>query len=390
MTKAKTSIGASNPLQELSGYKLLIESVQDYAIFLLDTHGIIMTWNKGAERNKGYTESEIVGKHFSVFYPQNDIDAGKPARELEIAQKIGRIEDEDWRIRKDGTRFWANVVITALYDQDGKLIGYAKVTRNLTERKQQEDELRRANIMLKKQQEELKLLNAAKDDFVTLASHQLRTPATAVKLILASLLDGLKGELDPEVEEMVNNAYLSNERQIRIVNDLLRIAQLDAGKITLRKAPHDIKALLANISDEQYSAITERGQVLTITSGDPLNLSNVDYQHLRMALSNIVENASKYTHQGGSITLSVEESKEQHKISVIDSGVGIAPTDVRKLFNKFTRIQNELSPKVGGTGLGLFWANRIIQLHGGRIDVDSEVGKGSTFHILLPKEPFDA
>jgi PAS domain S-box-containing protein len=386
MTEPKPKPAAREALRELSGYKLLIESVQDYAIFLLDKDGIIMTWNKGAERNKGYKESEIVGKHFSVFYPESDKKAGKPQRELEIAQKVGRIEDEDWRIRKDGTRFWANVVITALHNESGELVGFAKVTRNLTERKEQEDELRRANVTLKQQQDELRFLNAAKDEFISLASHQLRTPATAVKLTLGSLLEGLRGELNPEVEELVKKAYDSNERQIRIVNDLLRIAQVDAGKVTLRKSEHDLGALLDAISQEQAQSINERRQTLDLRLEKASNPANIDYQHLHMALSNIIDNASKYTYPGGLIAISVVPADLEYVISIQDSGVGIAPTDIPKLFTIFTRIPNELSDKATGTGLGLFWAHRIIELHGGDIEVESQLGEGTTFHISLPRE----
>ena len=122
-------------LAELERYKLLIENVEDYAIFLLDTDGCVQTWNKGAQKNKGYTADEIIGKHFSTFYRQDDIDANKPERELTLARQLGRVEDEDWRVRKDGSQFWANVVITALKDDNGDLVGYAKVTRDLTDRK---------------------------------------------------------------------------------------------------------------------------------------------------------------------------------------------------------------------------------------------------------------
>ena len=146
-------------LSELERYKLLVENVQDYAIFFMDTEGNIQTWNKGAQKNKGWTANEIIGQHFSTFYTEQDKREQKPEIELKIAKKTGRVEDEDWRVRKDGSKFWANVVITALYDEDGDLQGFAKVTRNLTERKEYEDDLRKANQLLREQQKELRRLN---------------------------------------------------------------------------------------------------------------------------------------------------------------------------------------------------------------------------------------
>ena len=191
----------------------------------MDKNGYILTWNKGAAKNKGYAAHEIIGKHFSTFYLERDIKAKKPERELEVAKKMGHVEDEDWRIRKDGSQFWANVVITALFDDSGEIVGFGKVTRDLTERKKHEDELRKANYLLKQQQKELEKLNLSKDEFISVASHQLRTPATIIKQLLAMLIDGYKGPLNHEQASYIHRAYDNNERQIQIVNDLLKVAQ---------------------------------------------------------------------------------------------------------------------------------------------------------------------
>jgi PAS domain S-box-containing protein len=169
--------GSLHKAQQTESYELLVESIQDYAIFLLDTGGHVISWNAGAQKLKGYKANEIIGKHFSKFYPQKDIKAGKPAAELLEARQNGRVEDEGWRIKKDGSKFWANVIITALFDNSGKLQGYAKVTRDLTKRKRQEEQLKKINLTLRRQQKELRKLNSAKDEFISLASHQLRTPA---------------------------------------------------------------------------------------------------------------------------------------------------------------------------------------------------------------------
>ena len=374
--RASRRAGHETTSSELRRYKLLIDSVQDYAIFLMDPHGRIMTWNKGAELTKGYKPHEIIGQHFSRFYAAEDIAARKPERELEIASKIGRIEDEDWRIRKDGTRFWANVVITALFE-DGKLVGFAKVTRDLTDRKRQEEALKQANSLLKQQQHELQLLNSSKDEFVSLASHQLRTPATAVKLILSSLIDELYGKLDPQHLEVLKKAYDSNERQLNLVESLLKVAQLDAGRVVLRKGLANISEIVRGLIEEHYDSIASRQQTINFASADDIE-AEVDKEKLRMALSNIIDNASKYSPEGSIITVTAQKSTGQVRVSVPDEGVGIEPTDLGRIFGKFERLENSRMD-TGGSGLGLFWANQVVQLHGGRIDVASRLGQGTTF-----------
>lgn len=375
----------SKATEELRKYKLLVDSVQDYAIFLLDTEGRIKTWNKGAQKNKGYKPEEIIGKHFSVFYLPQDIEAGKPEKELEIAKRFGRAEDEDWRLRKDGSKFWASVVITALYD-DNELVGFAKVTRDISDRKHQEDELRRANALLKSQQEELRKLNQSKDDFISLASHQLRTPATAIKQLLGLYIDGIYSDLDDRHLQVLKQAYISNDRQLNIVNGLLKVAQVDAGKVKLRKAVCDVDELVQSVLTDFSDTFQERHQLAEYTNHAKDPSVSIDEQNIRMAIENIVSNASKYTHLYGSIQVTLDENDSELTISIQDSGVGIEEKDMDTLFQKFNRLPNELSEVVGGTGLGLYWAEQIVKLHGGCIMVESERGKGSLFKITLPRK----
>ncbi|MFI5275431.1 MAG: ATP-binding protein [Candidatus Saccharimonadales bacterium] len=370
---------------ELAKYKLLVESIEDYAIFLLDPDGYIQTWNKGAEIAKGYAADEIIGKHFSTFYVEHDIKAKKPERELELAKRYGRVEDEDWRVRKDGSHFWANVVITALFNDDRTLVGFAKVTRNVTDRKRYEDEIRRTNTVLKQQQRVLEALNTSKDEFVSLASHQLRTPATIIKQLLGVLLQGYVGELTPEHYKVVQKAYASNERQLCIVNSLLKVAQLDAGKVVLNKTETDVPRFISSIVEEQTKVASEREQSLHLEIKDSAHIdASIDQENARMAIENIIDNASKYTPIGGSIEITVDTYKEALRIAIQDTGVGIAQKDMDKLFRRFSRIQSELPHSGSGSGLGLYWANKIIELHDGTIEVKSEVGQGSTFMILMP------
>jgi PAS domain S-box-containing protein len=371
-------------LTELERYKLLVENVQDYAIFFMDANGYIQTWNKGAQKNKGYTPEEIIGKHFSIFYSPEDNNDRKPERELEIAKKIGRVEDEDWRVRKDGSKFWANVVITALYDDEGELQGFAKVTRNLTERKEQEDNLRTANILLQEQQKELQRLNASKDEFISLASHQLRTPATAIKQLLGMLLEGFEGTLPENITRIIQKTYDSNERQIQIVNSLLKVAQIDAGKVVLRKRACEINKIVSELSAQYKGVITDKRQAITFSPTTTELLGFVDEHYYRMAIENILDNASKYTPEGGSISITSGIVDGLAYVDIQDTGVGIASENIPVLFEKFHRISNDLSHRVSGSGLGLYWVEKVIDLHQGKIQVESTLGKGTTFRITVP------
>lgn len=362
----------------------MVENIEDYAIFLLDTEGYIASWNLGAERFKGYKPHEIIGKHFSVFYSAADNKAGKPARELKYSIANGRIEDEGWRIRKDGTRFWANVVITALFDKNGVHKGFAKVTRDLTERKRYEDTLFDANVRLETSFKELQRLNELKDEFVSLASHQLRTPATGVKQYLGLLIEGYMGDLTEQQMDSLQKAYESNERQIEIVNDLLQVAQLDAGKVNLKRQYINLRTLIEDVINEQIEIFKTRQQQITLAMPQHAITANVDPVRFRMVIENLIDNASKYTMAKGKISVSLTSNKEFCKIIVQDTGVGIKKADIKKLFEKFTRLTNPLTKNVSGSGLGLYWASKIVQLHGGHIDIESEVKKGTTFTIVLP------
>jgi PAS domain S-box-containing protein len=372
-------------LSELERYKMLVENVQDYAIFFMDPEGYIQTWNKGAEKNKGYTHDEIVGKHFSLFYSEQDNLDNKPARELEIAKRVGRVEDEDWRIRKDGSKFWANVVITALYDDEGTLQGFAKVTRNLTERKENEDRLKNANVILQEKQKELKRLNESKDDFISLASHQLRTPATAIKQLLGLIIEGFEGQVPENLLKIVQRTYDSNERQIAIVNSLLKVAQIDSGKVVLHLETTDLNEIVSSLVKQYDGVIKGRGQTITLHLQDAPVYGYIDEEYYRMAVENILDNASKYTEDGGKLYISSSVVDDQATITITDTGVGITPENIATLFEKFNRIPNDLSHKVPGSGLGLYWAQKVIDLHHGTIKVESTPNVGTTFVISVSR-----
>lgn len=227
-------------------------------------------------------------------------------------------------------------------------------------------------------------VNRSKDEFIALASHQLRTPATAVKQYIGMLLEGYAGDITDGQRRFLESAYESNERQIQVVNDILRVAKLDLKKISLKRVKTDLGGLVDSILHDAASTFDSREQTLKFRKPVRPVTALVDAEYIRMALGNIIDNASKYTAPGKSISVNVKAGPhDKASVTIQDSGVGIAKNDMDKLFKKFSRIDNPLSVRVGGTGLGLYWSNEIIELHGGKIEVDSELGKGTTFKIFL-------
>ncbi len=228
-------------------------------------------------------------------------------------------------------------------------------------------------------------LNRTKDEFISLASHQLRTPATGVKQYLGMVLEGMAGDITPMQETLLQKAYASNERQLTIVSDLLKVAQIDAGKVRIRQQMVDVAELLTDVIKEQEDTYETRRQHVSFKLPTFDSVAFIDPDKMRMVFENMIDNASKYSDPGKTIKVVVSEDDDDIVVQVIDNGVGVAAEDIEKLFEKFNRIHNHLSNHVGGTGLGLYWAKKVVDLHGGIIKVTSVLGKGSTFSICLPK-----
>lgn len=233
------------------------------------------------------------------------------------------------------------------------------------------------------EREHLMELNNAKDEFISLASHQLRTPATGVKQYIGMLLQGFIGDLTDAQRNSLVKAYESNERQLKIVNDLLLVARVDAGKMTINKQPCDVVQLIRDVACEQEEAISMRKQTIDLHLPKSLHI-HIDARYVRMVVENLINNASKYSGDGLPIRVSARRRDGMAIINVKDMGVGISKHDLPKLYQKFSRIYNDRSTVVDGTGLGLYWSKRIIELHGGTLNVVSRLGRGSNFAIGLP------
>ncbi|MBS2011346.1 MAG: PAS domain S-box protein [Deltaproteobacteria bacterium] len=365
-------------------FRLLVESVRDYAIFLLDPRGRVASWNGGAERIKGYGASDIIGHHFSEFYPPEDIAAGKCEMELDVASRVGRFEDEGWRKRKDGTYFWANVVITALRDEKtGALVGFAKVTRDLTERRRAEDErIRLAEE--RKAREASETANRAKDDFIAHVSHELRTPLNAI-LGWARLLSS---GLDETRREQATKTIERNADAMRqLIDDLLDVSRIISGKMRLQVEPVDLALVIERGLDAVKLAAEAKTIRLTTNIDGETAAIRGDAGRLQQVVWNLLSNAVKFTDRGGRVTLGLHVDRENDSavIEVEDSGVGIAPASLPLVFDTFW--QDASGPSRGGRGLGLGLAisRKIVELHGGHIEAASEgLGRGARFRVVLP------
>jgi signal transduction histidine kinase len=240
-----------------------------------------------------------------------------------------------------------------------------------------------ANLI--KQRDQLQQLNEAKDEFISLASHQLRTPATAVKQYIDMLRLGYAGKMSKGQKQMLGVAYTNNERQLEIIEDLLRIAKVDSGKLILHKSSYDMVKQINLVIKELAILFKGRGQSIVFNKPAKKVVVYSDENLILMVLENILDNASKYSQQGAQITIDINQNDVLTSVSIKDNGVGICQADVHNLFKKFIRIDNAMSNVVKGTGLGLYWAQKVLFLHGGSIEVSSKINKGSTFLVNIPR-----
>ena len=475
-------------------FRLLVESVRDYAIFLLDPQGYIVSWNPGAERLKQYTPDEIIGQHFSRFYPETDLATGKPKRELEIALAEGRVEDEGWRIRKDGSRFWASVVITAIYDRQGKLTGFAKVTRDLTARRAAEEELRASELQFRllvdrveeyaiylldprgrimswnhgaekikgfaaseiigkhfacfytaedvaanRPQKNLETAarlghvrdqgvrvrkdgttfpaevvitallddggtlrgfskvtrdltdqlhtreieaekiaalkaNAAKDEFLAKLSHELRTPLTPALAAASYMVEHIT-ELPAKFANDIHLIRRNVQLEARLIDDLLDLTRISTGKINLNLQRVNAHALVNDALEIVRAEVQRKKQSLTTDFAAPAHFIWGDPVRIEQVFWNLMNNAVKFTPEGGKIRIKTWNEGEHFRFVIADSGIGIALKAQANLFAAFEQGDSGTSRQFGGLGLGLAICKNLVELHGGTIEVNSR-GRG--------------
>lgn len=362
-------------LENEERFRILVENVKDYSIYMLDPQGRIMTWNKGAERMTGYSSQEVLGLENKIFYNKEDTDKGLPETDLRMVSELGQHEVEGWGVRKDGSEFWCNVVLTALHDDDGNLRGYAKFCQDITNRKKAEDDIRAA---LQKEKE----LGEIKSRFISLASHEFRTPLGAI-LSSAFLLEKYQEEHPDErtlkhldrIKSNVNNL-------IQILNDFLSLGKLEEGKVDCVHEQLD----LLQFSEEIVQNLQEsakKGQTIHLEVNGKPETVYTDGKLLKNVLNNLLSNAIKYSGEQSSIAFRINYLRDRITLVIQDHGIGIPDKDQEHLFERFYRASN--TAHTSGTGLGLSIVKNYLTLMNGRLEFYSKVNEGTTFTVHLPK-----
>ena len=349
-------------------FRLLVESVTDYAIFMLDPQGMVTSWNAGAERIKGYTREEILGKHFSNFYPPEDVEAGKPWLELAIARRDGRAEDQGWRLRKNGERFWARVVVSALYDRRGELRGFGKVTQDLSAQRHIQELEAAANRV---------------NEFIAMLAHEIRNPIAPIQSAVSVMR---RSALDAAAQERMRDVIERQARRLaRIADDMADISRVTRGALKIEREPLDPAQVIERAVEAAMPQIEAAGHDLQLDVPPGLPLIDGDLERLVQVFGNLLSNAARYTPAGGEIRVWARPEHEQVAIGIRDNGRGISAQDLPKIFGMFMQGRTALERVGRGLGVGLALARNIVELHAGTIEAQSEgEGKGAQFIVRLP------
>jgi PAS domain S-box-containing protein len=372
-------------------FRLLVEGVRDCAIFMLDANGMVATWNIGAERIKGYAANDIIGKHFSIFYPEEARQSGWPEHELQVAAEKGSFVDTGWRLRKDGTTFLANVTITALRDDAGHLLGYAKLSRDLTESKRAE------SIALANQQRE-EMLDAernarmaaqratrVKDEFLATLSHELRTPLSAILGWTQLLLKGGPAKGPEEHKRAIETIDRNARAQVKLIDDLLDLSRIMTGKLRLDLHQISLAGVVEAAADSAKPSADAKGIRLKALVGASQDIVSADGTRLQQVVWNLLTNAIKFTPKGGQVHVLLQRVNSHLELSVSDTGIGIPPSYLPHVFDRFSQKDSSTTRAYGGLGLGLAICKQLVELHGGSIKAASQgEGKGATFSVQLP------
>ena len=358
--------------QTESRFRLLVQSAKDHAIFMLDREGRVTTWNTGASRIKGYSPEEIIGQHFSLFYSPEEVASGKCERELEVAAVTGKFEEEGWRFRKNGTRFWASVIIEPIRDNDDQLIGFVKVVRDLTEKRNAEAE----RIRLAQAQEAIRL----RDEFLSIASHELKTPLSAVQLQLESVLHRAQS-LDEKTRKKVERAYRGGVRLSDLIEALLDVSRIAAGKFFLALSKFDLGKAVEEVA-ERFREQAARDQCELILHLEERVMGEWDRLRVEQVVTNLLSNALKYA-AGTSVELGVKGVGENAVLTVSDHGPGIPQSEWDRVFGRFERAAS--IRHYGGLGLGLYVARQVVEAHGGSISIQAVKPRGARFVVTLPR-----
>lgn len=359
--KQKNTPRKTDVIDSSSKLLLLIENTKEYAFILLDSQGRVDDWNKGAQKLLGYRESEIIGKNFSKFFIPEDRQAKRSEKELEKAVTQGHADDENWIVRKDGSRFWASGLTTPIRDKIGNLIGFAKVVRDLTERRE---------------------LDQEQQDFITIATHELRTPFTVAKLLRGALQKHLEEQDDKKGLMYFNKITHALDQLDSLLRDLLNVSKMQTGKVDYDQERFKMEDLVQEVVGEIQQTTEHKIQIkgkssIEITAYRP---------QITEVITNFLTNAIKYSPGKKKIIVTIKGTKKYVQVSVHDFGIGISKRNIKNLFSRFYRTPISQEKQIPGIGLGLYISKKIIEGHNGQIYATSTLGKGSTFTFVIPIE----
>jgi PAS domain S-box-containing protein len=375
-TTQYVALQATSLRQSEERFRLLIGTVKDYAIYMLDPSGRVVIWNQGAERITGYTAQEIVGQRIDQFYLPADRVEDTPMRHLQRAMQEDRVEIEGWRVRKDGTHFFAHVVIAAIRDLDGTLTGYSKVIRDVTEHRALQVELqRRADALAES--------NRRKDEFLAVLSHELRNPLAPIVTSVALLRRNR--ERSPDEQQALDIIERQGKHLVRLVDDLLDVARITHGKITLHKEPLELTTLLTQVAETIRPFLTDRDQTLSLSTPADAVWLEADPTRMSQVFANLLHNSVKFTERGGRLELRAWTEGSSACVELTDTGIGLDSTMLSSVFDIFVQGEQPVDRIVSGLGVGLALVRTLVEMHQGSVKAFSDgPGKGSRFLISLP------
>src|SRR5579884_1991161 len=367
--------GTLSPQEVGERFNLLAANAKEYAVFLVEPGGKLLCWNPGAERLFGYRADEIIGQHFSRFFSPEDVRNGQPEHELRTASDEGRSDSVRWQMRKDGTRFWCQSVVTPLLDERKQARSFARVMHDLTESEATDAQRQRADGLAE--------ANRNKEEFMALLSHELRSPLSPIVNAL-SILRQMRTN-DPIIENAGNIIDRQVSQMVRLVDDLLDISRITKGKLRLTKEKVELRGIANHAAETTRPLMEARKHEFSVALPTQPIWVEADPARMEQVVVNLLNNAAKYTDTGGLIRMTVSQEGEDAVIRVRDNGVGIAPELLPKVFDLFTQVDGSLGRSYGGLGIGLALARNLVEMQDGRLLAQSGgLGKGSEFTVKLP------